>query len=91
MALCESYPAYVSRNRIKWKHFLQNTKLGYRIYHELDGFGRLVVSVLASGTQVCGFKPRGNRWIFGRKNPQHVPALRHAKDPSNLRKLRVAS
>ena len=34
---------------------------------ELDqacGFGGLVVSMLASGTQVCGFKPCRSRWIF---------------------------
>ena len=37
-----------------------------------DGFGSLVVSMLASGTQVCGFKPGRSRWIFGRKNPQHA-------------------
>ena len=30
----------------------------------LDGFGGLVVSMLASGTQVCGFKPGQSRWIF---------------------------
>ena len=29
-----------------------------------DGFGGLVVSMLASGTQVCGFKPGRSRWIF---------------------------
>ena len=29
-----------------------------------DGFGSLVVSMLASGTQVCGFKPGRSRWIF---------------------------
>ena len=70
----------------------------------VDGFGGLVVSMLASGTQVCGFKPGRSRWIFSDvkilimpssggevKNLSHVPALRHVKDPSNLRKLRVAS
>ena len=31
---------------------------------ELDGFGGLVVSMLASCTQVCGFKPGRGRWIF---------------------------
>ena len=31
---------------------------------EHDGFGGLVVSMLASGTQVRGFKPGRNRWIF---------------------------
>ena len=29
-----------------------------------DGFGGLVVSILASGTQVCGFKPGRSRWNF---------------------------
>ena len=29
-----------------------------------DGFGGLVVSILASGTQVWGFKPGRSRWIF---------------------------
>ena len=30
----------------------------------VDGFGGLVVSMLASGTQVCGFRPGRSRWIF---------------------------
>ena len=30
----------------------------------IDGFGGLMVSMLASGTQVCGFKPGRSRWIF---------------------------
>ena len=39
----------------------------------LDGLGGLVVSMLASGTQVCGFKPGRSRWIFSDvKNPQHA-------------------
>jgi hypothetical protein len=29
-----------------------------------DGFGGLVVSMLASGSRVCGFKPGRSRWIF---------------------------
>ena len=29
-----------------------------------DGFGGLVVSMLAFGNQVCGFKPDRSRWIF---------------------------
>ena len=32
-------------------------------YH-IEGFGGLVVNMLASGTQVCGFKPGRSRWIF---------------------------
>ena len=30
----------------------------------VDGFGGLVVSMLASGTQFLGFKPGRSRWIF---------------------------
>ena len=30
----------------------------------MDGFGGLVVSILASGTRVRGFKPGRSRWIF---------------------------
>jgi hypothetical protein len=32
-----------------------------------DGFGGLVVSMLASGTQDRGFEPGRNRWIFRAK------------------------
>ena len=56
----------------------------------------LVVSMLASGTRVCGFKPSRSCWIFwasekssaclpseGKwKNRSHVPALQHVKEPS---------
>ena len=31
---------------------------------EVDGFGGLVVSILATGTRVRGFKPGWSRWIF---------------------------
>ena len=34
------------------------------LHEKVDGFGGLVVSMLASGTQVCGFKPGRSRWIF---------------------------
>ena len=34
------------------------------IYSHHDGFGGLVVSMLASGTHVCVFKPGRSRWIF---------------------------
>ena len=54
-----------------------------------DSFGGLVVSMLASGTRVRGFKPgiwkkssaclpSEGKW----KNLSHVPALRHVKEPS---------
>jgi hypothetical protein len=32
--------------------------------HQVDGFGGLVVRMLASGSRVRGFKPGRNRWIF---------------------------
>ena len=35
-----------------------------KLLYMKDGFGGLVVSMLASGTQVCGFKPGQSRWIF---------------------------
>ena len=69
-----------------------------------DGFGGLVVSMLASGTQVCGFNPSRSRWIFAvvkilsmpssggkEKNLSHIPALRHVKELIDLRKFRIAS
>ena len=50
------------------------------IHTYLDGFGGLVVSMLASGTQVCGFKPGRSSWIFfGRKNPQYAFLRRGSK------------
>ena len=66
------------------------------VRHLCDGFGGLVVSMLASGTRVRGFKPGRSRWIFrpsekssaclpseGKwKNLSHVPSLRHVKEPS---------
>jgi hypothetical protein len=70
----------------------------------LDGFGGLVVSMLASGTQGRGFKPSRSRWIFTDvkilsmpssggevKESVPVPALQHVKEPSNLRELLIAS
>ena len=42
------------------------------LVYVLDGFGGQVVSMLASGTQVCGFKP-------GRKIPQHAFLRRGSK------------
>jgi hypothetical protein len=38
----------------------------------LSGFGGLVVSMLASGTKVCGFYPGRSCRIFQLKNPQHA-------------------
>ena len=35
-----------------------------KLHAVLDGFGGLVVSILATGTRVRGFKPGRSRWIF---------------------------
>jgi hypothetical protein len=52
-----------------------------------SGSGGLVVSMLASGTQVRGFKPGRSRRIFRAQNilsmPSHVAALQHVKEPYN--------
>jgi bacterioferritin-associated ferredoxin len=37
-----------------------------------DGFGGLVVCVLASSSRVRGFEPGRSRWIFCVKNPRHA-------------------
>ena len=42
----------------------QHSLLGQPVTGTADSFGGLVVSILASGTQVCGFKPYRSCWIF---------------------------
>jgi hypothetical protein len=41
-----------------------------------DGFGGLVVSMLASGSQVRGFDPDRSRWIFSdvKKSSAYLPS-----------------
>jgi hypothetical protein len=67
-----------------------------------DGFGGLVVRMLASGSRVPEFKPGRSRWIFSvssaclppegtLNNLSHVPTLRHLKEPSSCGKLRIVS
>jgi len=65
-------------------------------YIHKDGFSGLMVSMLASGTRVRGFKRGRSCWVFwasekssaclpseGKwKNLSHVPALLHVKEPS---------
>jgi hypothetical protein len=57
-----------------------------------DGFGGLVVRMLASGSRVRGFKPSACLPPEGKlNNLSHVPTLRHVKEPSNCDKLRIVS
>jgi hypothetical protein len=45
----------------------------YLLAYDDSGFGGLVVSMLASGTQDHGFAPGQSHQIFqGKKNPQHA-------------------
>ena len=50
-----------SRNSVK---NLEVKRLRLQVSYYIDGFGGLMVIMLASGTQVCGFKPGRSRWIF---------------------------
>jgi hypothetical protein len=72
------------------------------VYSEIDGFGCLVVRMLASGSRVRGFKPGRSRWIFSVQkssaclppelnNVSHVPNLRHVKEPISCGELRADS
>jgi hypothetical protein len=59
-------------------------------YANVSGFGGLVVSMLASGTQDRGLEPSRSRRIFRAKKStacllSHVAALRHVKKPCDLR------
>jgi hypothetical protein len=87
--IAPSYKTAKKLNNILKKHLL------------LDGFGGLVVSVLASGSRVRGLETGRSRWIFlcsekstarlpteGKSNNlSHVPALGHVKDPSSLNSM----
>jgi hypothetical protein len=45
-------------------HTTHTTVIFHCILHNVDGFGGLVVSMLASGSQAHGFKSGRSRWIF---------------------------
>jgi hypothetical protein len=53
----------------------------------MSGFGGLVVSMLASGTRVRGFKP-GRRIYRAKKNPQHAFLRRGIKAVYPMSQLR---
>ena len=73
---------YRMKERIPFKIFLSPDSLMlqvvphlfniFRITSGCCGFGGLMVSMLASGTQDRGFDPGRSLRIFGRKNPQHA-------------------
>jgi hypothetical protein len=70
-----------------------------RGYVTISGFGGLVVSMLASGTQVRGFAPDRSRRIFPARKIHSMlsfggevkiicPMSQHEKELNNLRKFR---
>jgi hypothetical protein len=71
------------RHRVVWTYRYEGFLLIF------GGFGGLVVSMLASGTQVRGFKPgRSLSIFFGRKKFFSMPSfadLRYVKNPFDLR------
>ena len=60
--------SYIPTNELlfTWNINKVREHIAVKVLHTslLDGFGGLVVSILASGTQVCGFNPSRSRWIF---------------------------
>ena len=66
-------------NRNEEHEFIARVECTEYLMLELDGFGGLVVSMLASGTQVCGFKPGRNRWIFRVKESVPCPSFAACK------------
>jgi hypothetical protein len=63
-------------------HALANLPSGY------DGFGGLVVSMLASGSRVRGLKPGRSRWIFTSVKILSMSSFGgDVKEPDNLREL----
>jgi hypothetical protein len=65
----------------------QHKQYYVRIDQTLGGFGGLVLSMLASGTQDRGFEPgRSRRHAFLRRGSKaRVADLRHVKEPCDLR------
>ena len=78
-----SNSSFTQQSILVWQH--QTSKLNVSVLTWVlpemnDGFSGLVVSMLASGTQVCGFKPGRSRWIFSDvKSPQHAFLWRGSK------------
>jgi hypothetical protein len=50
--------------KVKKTKFRPKNSTNFEVRPNYDGFGGLVVSMLASGTRVRGFDPGQSRWIF---------------------------
>jgi hypothetical protein len=76
-----SYDARIHERQASLKPYMQSSVLVLcnSLSPVLSGFGGLVVSVLASGTQDRGFTPSRSSRIFRAKNPQHSFLRRGSK------------
>jgi hypothetical protein len=73
-ALKETLPDYqhLLFGTNQWDMEIQEDSLKNGIRSD-SSLGGVVVSVLATGPESCGFKTRPRRWVFkGDKNPQHT-------------------
>ena len=61
---------------------LSSSSSGVVFKWNTSGFGGLGISVLAFGTQVCGFKPDRNRWIFQGEKILSTPSFGEEVKPS---------
>ena len=62
--VCVCVRACMCMNIHRYIHTFTHTHTHTHIHIYVDGFGGLVSSILASGTQVRGFKLSWRRWIF---------------------------
>jgi hypothetical protein len=55
---------------------MKENELQHQVLGTPDGFGGLVVSMLASGSRVRGFEPDRSRWIFSdvKKSSAFLPS-----------------
>jgi hypothetical protein len=63
-------------SHIQWDYGLGSTSISVKVSGVPSGFGGLGVSVLASGTQVRGFKPGQSRRIFKGRKFLSAPSFR---------------
>jgi hypothetical protein len=98
-----NYCIISNRHKVRLMHLIQDV-VSIKLTAVQDGFGGLVVRMLAPGSRVRGFKPGRSRWIFyiykssaclpseGKLNHlSHVQTLRHVKEARISSELRLAS